>query len=98
MVRDMGRGVEVRSQNNIGKPFMDVMADDIPEPDWYYEGMGVDREEEITPVFCETNLYYRMTKEDARFVLSIVEEYDVVIRVLGTDKVKDIIASAPGVF
>jgi hypothetical protein len=64
-----------------GESFTDVMAEDYA-PD----------EDELHPVFSEANLYGRMYKGDARFILSIAEEYERLIEVLGVEKVKELLS------
>ena len=43
------------------------------------------------PVFSETFLYERIGKSDARFVLAVVEEYEALIRILGTKKIVELL-------
>jgi len=60
---------------------MDVEATTVPR------GHG----REPCPVFSEGNLYPRMTKDDARFILAVAEEYDALIKKLGTERVKELL-------
>lgn len=53
--------------------------------------MDVPAEGESMPVFSEEFLYPRMTKDDARFILGVAEEYEKLINILGEDKVKTIL-------
>ena len=55
-----------------GQSFIGVINDTIPER---------------APVFSETFLYKVMSKDDARFILAIANEYDKLIRVLTPDVV-----------
>lgn len=45
------------------------------------------------PVFSEGHLYPRLGKEDARFVLAVVEEYEALIKKLGPDAVRELLES-----
>lgn len=60
-----------------GRPFSDVPAEDIAPG-----------ETERHPVFSEGNLYPRMYKGDARFILAVAAEYERLIEVLGEDEVR----------
>jgi len=62
-----------------GARFMDVPAESSPE-DW--EGP------DTPPVFSEAFLYDAVGKDDARFILGVAEEYDHLIKLLGTDLTK----------
>lgn len=46
------------------------------------------------PVFCESHLYPRLGKEDARFVLAVAREYAYLIAYLGTPAVKALLERA----
>ena len=62
--------------------------------------MGIGSEEYFTdadnkdselPVFSEGFLYEKVGKDNARFILGVVEEYDAIIRFLGEEAVKAIL-------
>jgi len=65
-----------------GELFMDVEATTVPKS--YPRSTPC-------PVFSEGNLYPRMTKDDARFILAVAEEYDALIKRLGTKRVKELL-------
>lgn len=66
-----------------GEPFMDVRCE-VPVDDGDFGQWH-------PPVFSEAHLYNCMHKDDARFVLGVAEEYDHIIKVLGSDKVRQLL-------
>jgi len=68
-----------------GELFMDVPCEQSFRT---VDGQKYDAE---TPVFSEAFLYHTVGKDNARFILAVAEEYDIVIRALGTEKVKEIL-------
>jgi hypothetical protein len=77
-----------------GRPFYKVMAEDIPDHHWYYPEYPDEQAKDVAPVFSETNLYMRMVKDDARFVMGIADEYAALLHVLGVERVKQILHEA----
>jgi hypothetical protein len=76
-----------------GDPFMHVKASgDIPDDTMISEMKADMRRDGLYPVFSEGHLYPRLGKEDARFVLGVVEEYDKLIEVLGVEAIKKLLA------
>lgn len=67
-----------------GKPFMDVPADFTPEG-----------EEGELPTFSEAFLYPTVGKGDARFILGVAEEYEHIIKALGSKAVIAILQVRP---
>lgn len=43
------------------------------------------------PVFSEAFLYGKVGKSDARFILGVAEEYEKLIRILGVEKIKELL-------
>lgn len=66
----------MRLKSNRGKPFMHIKADDRTD----------------VPVFSEAFLYSCMTKNDARFILGVADEYNKLIEILGFAKTNKLLA------
>lgn len=70
-------------QFSYGKPFLDIEADDVAPG-----------EQGLAPVFSEANLYPRMGKGDARFILSIADEYELLRNFLGQETTERLLRAA----
>lgn len=68
---------------NPGRAFMDVLAED-----------AAPGEDAPAPVFSEANLYPRMYKGDARFILVVAEEYDALRAFLGDEALSRLLGAA----
>lgn len=73
-----------------GEHFLDIRAESFlpccdgeEKPDTKKHGMP--------PVFSEGFLYHVMSKDDARFVLAVGEEYANIVNLLGPDKVNELL-------
>lgn len=75
-----------------GQPFMDVEADFIPEES---DGTPAYTGEGSLPTFSESFLYPTVGKGDARFILGVGEEYDHIIKALGSTTVQRILDVKP---
>ena len=53
--------------------------------------MDVKAESGDFPVFSEAFLYGKVGKSDARFILGVAEEYEKLIRILGVEKIKELL-------
>lgn len=77
-----------------GEPFMHVESEGyVPGPDELAEMEEHFQQTLEVPTFSEAYLYPRVGKDDARFILGVADEYAKVIRVLGEEKVYEILAS-----
>ena len=56
--------------------------------------MEVEADDCDLPVFCESFLYPRVGKGDARFILAVAREYETLIKLLGTEKIKEMLLEA----
>jgi hypothetical protein len=79
-----------------GEPFTITEAEVyVPSEDALQEMRDDLAEHGPFPVFSEGHLYPRLGKDDARFVLAVADEYERLIKVLGSDKVKELLRSQP---